>query len=547
MYLLAVFSPFLGSASAGLLGRFIGSRGSGILTIIGMFISFIGSTLILYEVGIQGSPVYITLGNWFSVSSISVYWSMYFDSLTACMMFTVTMVSLCVHIYSLGYMQTDPHLPRFMSYLSLFTFFMLILVSADNMLQMLVGFEGIGVCSFLLISFWFHRLSATKSAIKAMLVNRVSDTFLMISIMLMWWFLGSTDFTVLAANGMKAAHIDYICLLLLLGVLGKSAQIGPMKAFDINKKVDNIINLYKYYQNFILFIILRYAGNSSYSFESAINGTLSFKSLNLGNLYPEKFQKHGDNQQGKEIDKKFLEWFIGFVEGDGCFYISGQKPIFTIHLHIVDLPLLYEIKAELNMGSIHFNKDRKKALFTIKAKHQIISLINIFNGNLYLPKRKEQFKLWVNSYNKKHNSNIKVIDSNFLPSLSNGWLSGFTDAEGCFTVSIYKNKKYGYYKIIQRYMLAQKDSKNELKFFSSLLKGYVEKSKNCDRLVINYLQLDNIINYMSEFPLRSSKYKSFNLWKKIWLHRKDSNNVSNLNVIKDLDKELKLLKYLKNL
>jgi hypothetical protein len=547
MYLLAVFAPFLGSASAGLLGRFIGSRGSGILTIIGMFISFIGSTLILYEVGIQGSPVYITLGNWFSVSSISVYWSMYFDSLTACMMFTVTMVSLCVHIYSLGYMQTDPHLPRFMSYLSLFTFFMLILVSADNMLQMLVGFEGIGVCSFLLISFWFHRLSATKSAIKAMLVNRVSDTFLMISIMLMWWYLGSTDFTVLAANGMKAAHIDYICLLLLLGVLGKSAQIGQMKALDINKKVENIINLYKYYQNFILFRFLRYAGNSSYSFESAINGTLSFKSLNLGNLYPEKFQKHGENQQGKEIDKKFLEWFIGFVEGDGCFYISGQKPIFTIHLHIVDLPLLYEIQAELNMGSIHFNKDRKKALFTIKAKHQILSLINIFNGNLYLPKRKEQFKLWVNSYNKKHNSNIKVIYSNFLPSLSNGWLSGLTDAEGCFTVSIYKNKKYGYYKIIQRYMLAQKDSKNELKFISSLLKGYVEKSKNCDRLVINYLQLDYIINYMSEFPLRSSKCKSFNLWKKIWLHRKDSNNVSNLNVIKDLDKELKLLKYLKNL
>nr|QYC94419.1 NADH dehydrogenase subunit 5 [Oedogonium sp. BN3] len=226
MYLLAVFAPFLGSASAGLFGRFIGSRGSGIITVIGMFVSFLGSTLIYYEVGLQGSPVYITLGDWFSVSSVNVCWSMYFDSLTACMMFTVTMVSLCVHIYSLGYMQTDPHLPRFMSYLSLFTFFMLLLVSADNMLQMLVGFEGIGVCSFLLISFWFHRLSATKSAIKAMLVNRVSDTFLMISIMLMWWYMGSTDFTVLAANGMKAAHIDYICFFLLLGVLGKSAQIG---------------------------------------------------------------------------------------------------------------------------------------------------------------------------------------------------------------------------------------------------------------------------------------------------------------------------------
>lgn len=226
MYLIAVFAPFLGSAASGLFGRFLGSRGSSIITIIGMFFSFIGSTLILFEVGIQGSPVYILLGNWFTVSSISVYWSMYFDSLTACMMFTVTMVSFCVHIYSIGYMMSDPHLPRFMSYLSLFTFFMLLLVSADNMLQMLVGFEGIGVCSFLLISFWFHRLSATKSAIKAMLVNRVSDTFLIISIMLMWWYMGSTEYTVLATNAYKGSNLDLICFFLLLGVLGKSAQIG---------------------------------------------------------------------------------------------------------------------------------------------------------------------------------------------------------------------------------------------------------------------------------------------------------------------------------
>lgn len=229
MYLVAVFAPFFGSAASGLFGRYLGSRGSGLITIIGMFISFIASTIIYYEVGLQGCPVYITLGNWFTVSSVCVSWSMFFDSLTACMMLTVTMVSFCVHIYSVGYMQADPHLPRFMSYLSLFTFFMLVLVSADNMLQMLVGFEGIGVCSFLLISFWFHRLSATKSAIKAMLVNRVSDTFLIISIMLMWWYMGSTDFTVLASNAVneeRSDFLDYICFFLLLGVLGKSAQIG---------------------------------------------------------------------------------------------------------------------------------------------------------------------------------------------------------------------------------------------------------------------------------------------------------------------------------
>ena len=226
MYLLAVFAPFLGSLSTGFFGRYLGSRGSGVLTIVCLFISFVCSTAIFYEVGIQGSPVYITLGNWFTVGSIDVSWCLFFDALAACMMFTVTLVSFCVHIYSMGYMQADPHLPRFLSFLSLFTFFMLVLVSADNMLQMLVGFEGIGVSSFLLISFWFHRLSATKSGILAMLVNRVSDTFLLISIMLMWWYFGSTEFTVLAASSNKAVYLDYICFFLLLGVMGKSAQIG---------------------------------------------------------------------------------------------------------------------------------------------------------------------------------------------------------------------------------------------------------------------------------------------------------------------------------
>ena len=142
MYLLSVFSPFLGCAFAGLAGRWLGARGSCIMTVLGLLISFILSTLIWYEVGVQGSSVFIDLGEWFRVSSVHVNWGFYFDSLTVCMMLTVSLVSLCVHIYSVGYMQADPHLPRFMSYLSMFTGFMLILVSSDNLLQMLIGWEG---------------------------------------------------------------------------------------------------------------------------------------------------------------------------------------------------------------------------------------------------------------------------------------------------------------------------------------------------------------------------------------------------------------------
>jgi len=127
---------------ASLGGRFFGFRGSWLISAIFMSFSFICSLLIAYEVIIQGCAVSIDLGYWFTASSICVRWGLYIDSLTVCMLFTVTLVSLCVHIYSFDYMNADPHLPRFMSYLSLFTGFMLVLVSADNMLQMLVGWEG---------------------------------------------------------------------------------------------------------------------------------------------------------------------------------------------------------------------------------------------------------------------------------------------------------------------------------------------------------------------------------------------------------------------
>jgi NADH:ubiquinone oxidoreductase subunit 5 (subunit L)/multisubunit Na+/H+ antiporter MnhA subunit len=232
MYLFAVFSPLLGSLCSGLAGRWLGTRGSGCVTVMMLFCSAVLSMVIAYEVALQASPVYVHCGDWFQMSSLSVHWGLYFDSLTACMMCTVTLVSLCVHVYSISYMQAYAHVPRFMSYLSLFTFFMLVLVSADNMLQMLVGWEGIGVCSYLLIGFWFHRISATKSAVKAMLVNRVSDTLLMISIVCLWWYLGSTEYSILMVSMLSssqqssAVYLDWICLTMLVGAMGKSAQIG---------------------------------------------------------------------------------------------------------------------------------------------------------------------------------------------------------------------------------------------------------------------------------------------------------------------------------
>ena len=226
MYLTALFAPFLGSALAGLMGRWIGARGSGIVTITGLFTRMTFSYFIFYEVLILGSPVVISLGSWFSAHSVSVDWLLSFDAQTASMMVTVSTVSFCVHFYSQGYMQADPHQPRFLSYQSLFTGSMQQQVRANDLVTLLVGWEMIGVCSYQQIGFWFHRQSRTKAAQKAMQVNRVSDTILLIGLFFCWRYQGSTDTTQIRAVRRSAEYSDLICLFLAGGAQGKSAQVG---------------------------------------------------------------------------------------------------------------------------------------------------------------------------------------------------------------------------------------------------------------------------------------------------------------------------------
>ena len=173
MYLTLVCLPFFGSFVAGFFGRKIGPQGAGIITVSCLMATFCLSFVAFYEVALSGSPVYIKLAPWIDSELLNVDWGFLFDSLTVVMCCVVTFVSSLVHLYSTEYMGHDPHLPRFMSYLSLFTGFMLVLVSADNYIQMFLGWEGIGLSSYLLINFWYTRIQANKAAIKAMIVNRV--------------------------------------------------------------------------------------------------------------------------------------------------------------------------------------------------------------------------------------------------------------------------------------------------------------------------------------------------------------------------------------
>ena len=146
MYLNIVFLPLLSSFVVGFFGRFLGGRGSGIISIACVSFSFFLSSLAFYEVGLGGSSTYLYLMPWLESDFFHVNWAFCFDSLTVVMLVVVTFISTLVHLYSTEYMGGDPHLPRFMSYLSLFTFFMLILVTSDNFVQMFVGWEGVGLC-----------------------------------------------------------------------------------------------------------------------------------------------------------------------------------------------------------------------------------------------------------------------------------------------------------------------------------------------------------------------------------------------------------------
>jgi NADH-ubiquinone oxidoreductase chain 5 len=237
MYILIVLLPIFGFFSGSLFGRFLG-HGVCIITSINVFISFFLSCLLLYNVSITGNIYQILITSWIISDSIVINWCFLFDSLTCIMLIVVTLISTLVHIYSIEYMSKDPHLCRFMSYLSLFTFFMLILITANNFLQMFVGWEGVGLSSYLLINFWFTRIQANKAAIKAMLVNRVGDFFILLALFIIYFLFDSFDYKVIFSIiplvfsysililDFKISVIDILSLFLLFGAMGKSAQIG---------------------------------------------------------------------------------------------------------------------------------------------------------------------------------------------------------------------------------------------------------------------------------------------------------------------------------
>jgi NADH-quinone oxidoreductase subunit L len=238
---LIVLLPLLAAAIAGLFCRVIGDRPAQIVTCAALLISAALSIFVFARIGFgpeNAKLVVVKLFTWFESGVLSVDWALRVDTLTAVMLIVVTGVSSMVHVYSVGYMADDPGVPRFMSYLSLFTFFMLMLVTSDNLVQLFFGWEGVGLASYLLIGFWYDKPSANAAAIKAFIVNRVGDFGFALGIFAVWMLSGAINYADIFAKGPEMAQmrinflgmdlpaLETACLLLFVGAMGKSAQLG---------------------------------------------------------------------------------------------------------------------------------------------------------------------------------------------------------------------------------------------------------------------------------------------------------------------------------
>ena len=235
MYYLIVFLPLIG-AILGYSLKFLGDRYTEVITTVFLFLSAFLSIIIFYNGIVFGDYGNYKIIEWINSGDLSINWSIKIDPLSSIMLVVVTSVSSLVHLYSLGYMSHDPDKPRFMSYLSLFTFAMLMLVVSDNFLQLFFGWEGVGLCSYLLIGFWYKKNSANDAAIKAFLVNRVGDFGLAIGIFLIFNYFGTLNYDEVFDKvveqstkeinflGLNINLITLISLTLFIGAMGKSAQ-----------------------------------------------------------------------------------------------------------------------------------------------------------------------------------------------------------------------------------------------------------------------------------------------------------------------------------
>lgn len=565
MYLAILTLPLLSATVAGFLGRKIGKTGSHLITCSSLVLTALLALVAFYEVGLCGSPVSIKLMSWIDSEFLLVSWGFIYDSLTVSMLLPVLIVSALVHIYSTNYMSEDPHNQRFFAYLSMFTFFMLMLVTGDNYLVMFIGWEGVGISSYLLINFWFTRLQANKAAIKALVMNRVGDWGFSIGLWAIFWTFGNLDFTTVfsLAPFINEELITIISICLLVAAMGKSAQIGLhtwlpdamegwfwalLKFHYMREHLKTIWSTQEHILLGKIQMVRRSAGNQTSLLNDEVGSSETTReTLNI------------IDENSLNFNSDFKHWFIGFTEGDGSFIINKNDYLeFKVTQFSIDAQILFYIKKELGFGSVSVqNKKNKTHHFRVRDQKGILKLIHIFNGNLLTERKNNQFKLWLEAFNKAYNTDIKLIQNSNSPTLNNAWLSGFSDSEGCFTISVVKRSET-YNQVHVRYILSQKASAplreaevkrpaqsagvlGELELMTKIaemLNGKVSylKSYNGYNMTVNLSKLSKVISYFNRYSLKTKKYIDYFNWLKAYklVINKDHFNEDGLNRVKDL-------------
>ena len=538
MYLSIIILPLLGSIVAGFFGRKVGVSGAQFITCFSVITTTILAIIAFFEVGFNNIPVSIELFRWIDSEWFNIVWGFEFDSLTVSMLIPVLIISSLVHIYSISYMSNDPHIQRFFSYLSLFTFMMIILVTANNYLLMFVGWEGVGVCSYLLVSFWFTRIAANQSSISAFLTNRVGDCFLTVGMFAILWSLGNLDYATVfsLAPYINENVVTIIGICLLIGAMAKSSQVGlhvwlPMAMEGLLNRA--LLKLY---------CMREHPDMNSWSSVHLLSfGKIQEEGQSAGNLGIYKGSSETTCEAIKFNDK-FKWWFIGFSEGDGSFIVNKDGYLeFKITQSSVDAQILFYIKKQLGFGSVSVqDKVNKTHHFRVRNKKDILTLIQIFNGNIITKYKINQFKLWVEGFNKVYKMDIKCLDQQHPLNLENAWLSGFTDAEGCFTSSVLTSKVTGKTIVTVRYVVSQKNDIEFNKNLANQIDGYIThvKSYNGYNTVVNHGKLNKILVYLQNNPLKTKKLISYRRWLKIYLLVKDKKHFTpeGLAIIKFLAK-----------
>lgn len=541
MYLSIITLPLIASIVSGFLGRKVGVRGSQLVGCISIVLTSALSLLAFLEVGLNNIPVTLHLFRWVESESLNLSWSFYFDSLTVSMLIPVLIISSLVHIYSIGYMSSDPHNQRFFSYLSLFTFMMIILITSDSYLVMFVGWEGVGVCSYLLVSFWYTRIAANNSSISALLTNRVGDCFLTIGMFAILWSFGNIDYSTVfsLAPFMSNDVVTIIGICLLIGAMAKSSQIGlhvwlPMAMEGLKRA------LLKFFYMRENTLILK-----STSYFVAIGKIFNIVQ-SAGNL----FDIQGSSETTREtikLNDNFNLWLIGFAEGKGHFCVKekNKKKIFTFKIthSTVDSQVLFLIKKQLGFGKVCLQSTHNKThQYIVKDIKSLKKIIEIFNGNLLTKAKIAQFKSFLEEFNSKYSTSILFIECKKKVTLDNPWLSGFTDADGCFTCSAFFSKVSDKHIVTVRYIISKKNDIEFSEHLAKLINGYIThiKSYNGYNTVVNHSKLNIILKYIKTYPLKTKKHLSYFKWYKVYnlVKNKDHLNLEGLEKIKSLIKKI---------